>query len=126
MLQPMTSPVNRILIRATSRMLVFLVFLFSRWSDRRVCRPERANLDNFKSFEKSRFERGITFSREHEIACRFQYWFSYLKNYILSHSLIKKFKMTILPLGLINDQKPYFLSPFKKEATFLPNFWGVT
>ena len=59
------------------------------------------NWTTFKSFEKSRFERGITFSRELEIACRFQHWFSYLKNYILSHSLIKKFKMTILPLGSI-------------------------
>ena len=40
--QPVASPVNRILMRATGRMLVFLVSL----AGRRVGRPEEANLDN--------------------------------------------------------------------------------
>ena len=47
LLHPVAIPVDRILIRATGRMLVFLVSLSGRWSGRRVGRQEEANLDNF-------------------------------------------------------------------------------
>ena len=46
LLHPIAIPVERILTRATSRMLVFLFSLSSRWFGRRVGRPEEANLDN--------------------------------------------------------------------------------
>ena len=43
--QPVASPIDRILMRATDRMLVFLISLAGRWSGKRVGRPEKANLD---------------------------------------------------------------------------------
>ena len=44
-LHPVAGPVDQILMGATGRMLVFLISLASRWSDRRVGRLTRVNLD---------------------------------------------------------------------------------
>ena len=44
-LQPVAGSIDRILMGATGRMLVFLISLAGRWSGRRVGRPARANLD---------------------------------------------------------------------------------